>query len=197
MDISVHQPKTFEFSQDLLTKKKRNQNEAFKMSSIGVQTRLNRFWIEFEFRLWASLYISPVYGASLPYCRKKKFVGRGGPPGEMLSVFLLGLFICFHFVGIGFGLNIFEFEMKFINLQAQQNGNLGPPTQKNQISLGFAYSKKRNQTWSFQNDLNWSSNVFESSFDRVWIEFELIFELRSNWVWILFLSFALNSMTRL
>ena len=114
----------------------------------------------------------------------------------MLSVFLLGLFTCFHFFGIGFGLRMVEFELKFINLQAQQNGNLGPPTQTTQISLGFAYSKKRNQTWSFQNDLNWSSNVFESSFDRVWIEFELIFELSLNWVWIPFVSFALNSMAR-
>jgi hypothetical protein len=32
MEISVHPPKTPEFSQDLLTKKIRNQNEAFKMS---------------------------------------------------------------------------------------------------------------------------------------------------------------------
>jgi hypothetical protein len=87
----------------LLTKKIRNQNEAFKMSWIGVQTRLNRFWIEFEFRLWASLYISPVYGASLPYCRKKNLLEGVAPQGKCCPFFCLACSFAFISLELGSG----------------------------------------------------------------------------------------------
>jgi hypothetical protein len=184
-------PKHLNFCRICLPKKTKSewgfQNE-LNWSSNVFESILNWVWIPL---MSFALYLACLW--CFPPILQKQLVGRGGPPGEMLSFFAWLV----HLLSFRWNWVRVEFDFKFIRSQAQQNGNHCPPTQTTYISLGFAYSKKRNQTWSFQNDLNWNSNVFESSFDRVWIEFELIFELSSNWVWILFLSFALNSMTRL